>query len=40
MQLSDCSKLLLKEYKARHDWVGKVTHWEMCKKFRFDHTNK
>ena len=28
------------EYKARHDWVGKVIHWEMCKKFKFDHTNK
>ena len=28
-----------KEYKARHDWVGKVIHWEMCKKFQFDHTN-
>ena len=28
-----------KEYKARHDWVGKVIHWEMCKKFRFDHAN-
>ena len=26
-------------YKARHDWVGKVIHWEMCKKFKFDHTN-
>ena len=21
-------------------WVGKVIHWEMCKKFKFDHTNK
>ena len=20
--------------------VGKVIHWEMCKKFKFDHTNK
>ena len=29
-----------KEYKARHDWVGKVIHREMCKKFQFDHTNK
>ena len=29
-----------KEYKARHDWVGKVIHWEMCRKFQFDHTNK
>ena len=29
-----------KEYKARHDCVGKVIHWEMCKKFKFDHANK
>ena len=29
-----------KEYKARHDWVGKVIHWEICKKFKFDHANK
>ena len=29
-----------KEYKARHDWMGKVIHWEMCKKFKFDHANK
>ena len=28
------------EYKARHDWVGKVIHREMCKKFKFDHANK
>ena len=34
------SKLALKEYKIRHDWVGKVIHWELCKKFRFDHMNK
>ena len=38
--ISECSKLALKEYKTRHDWVGKVIHWEMCKKFKFDHTNK
>ena len=25
---------------ARHDWVGKVIHWKMCKKFKFEHTNK
>ena len=37
--ISECSKLVQKEYKARHDWVGKVIHWEMCKKFKFDHTN-
>ena len=38
--ISECSKLALKEYKTRHDLVGKVIHWEMCKKFKFDHTNK
>ena len=37
--ISECSKLTLKEYKARHDWVSKLIHWEMCKKFRFDHAN-
>ena len=36
----ECGKLVRKEYKNRHDWVGKVIHWEMCKKFKFDHTNK
>ena len=25
---------------TRHDWIGKVIHWEMCKKFKFVHTNK
>ena len=24
----------------RHDWVGKVVHWEMCRTFQFDHTKK
>ena len=38
--ISECSKLAQWEYKARHDWVGKVIHREMCKKFIFDHTNK
>ena len=38
--ISKCSKLAQKEYKARHDWVGKGIHWELCKKFKFDHTNK
>ena len=38
--ISECSKLVQKEYKTRHDWVSKVIHWEMCKKFEFDHTNK
>ena len=38
--ISECNKLALKEYKARHDCVGKVIYWEMCRKFQFDHTNK
>ena len=38
--ISECSKLAQKEYKATHDWVGQVIHWEMCRKFQFDHTNK
>ena len=38
--ISKCSKLAQKEYKTRHDWVGKVIHREMCKKFKFDHMNK
>ena len=37
--ISECSKLA-QEYKARHDWVGKVIHWEMCRKFKYHHTNK
>ena len=31
--ISECSKLVHKEYKSRHDWVGKVIHWKLCKKF-------
>ena len=38
--ISQRSKLMLKEYKTRHDWVGKVIHWEMSKKVEFDHLNK
>ena len=38
--MSECRKLAQKEYKTRHDWLGKVIHGEMCKKFKFNHTNK
>ena len=38
--INECSKLAQKEYKTRHDKVGKVIHWQLCKKFKFDHTNK
>ena len=38
--ISECSKLAQKEYKVRHHLVGKMIHWEMCQKFKFDHANK
>ena len=38
--ISECGKLAQKEYKTRIDWVSKVIHVELCKKFKFDHTNK
>ena len=38
--IKECSKLAQKEYKTRHDWVGKVIHWELCKKFKFDYMIK
>ena len=38
--INKCSTLAQKEYKTRHDWVGKLIHWEMCKKLKFDHTNE
>ena len=38
--ISECSKLAQNEDKTRHDWVGKVIHWEMRKKFKLNHTNK
>ena len=33
--ISECSKLAQKD-----DWVGKGIHWDTCKEFIFDHTNK
>ena len=38
--ISECSKLAQQEYKTGHDGLSKVIHREMCKKFKFDHTNK
>ena len=31
--ISEGSKLAQKEYKTWYDWVGKVLHWELCKKW-------
>ena len=28
--------MLQKGYKTRFDWVGKVIHWKLCKKLKFD----
>ena len=38
--ISECCKLALKEYQTSHNWVWKGIHWELCQKFKFDHTNK
>ena len=38
--ISECSKFAEKEYMIRHDWVGKVIQVKLCKKFKFDHSNK
>ena len=38
--ISECRNLVQKEYKTRHDLVGKVIHWELCKRLKFDHTIK
>ena len=35
-----CNKLAQKEYKTRHDSVGSVVHWELCKRLKFEHTTK
>ena len=34
--IDKCSKLVQKENKTMHDWVGKVTRWELCKRLKFD----
>ena len=39
-RISECCKLPQKRYKTRDDRVGKVIHWELCKKLKFDRTNK
>ena len=32
--------IVIKEYKIRHDWMGKLIHLELCKRLKFDHTTK
>ncbi len=38
--VNECSKLIQKEYKSRHDRVRKEIHWELCKRLKFDITDK
>lgn len=38
--LSECSKLAQTEYKKRHDKVATLIHWELCKKYGFNHSKK
>ena len=38
--VSGCSKLVQKEYKRRHDNLGKIVHWERARKFNFEGGDK
>ena len=37
--ISGCSRLVQKEYKRRHDMVGKQVHWEIYRKCGLDVSN-
>ena len=38
--LKECTNLAQKEYKTMQGWVRNVIHWELFRKFKFDHTSK
>ena len=38
--VSDCSKLVQKEYKRRHDNLGKIVYWKIPTKCNFETGNK
>ena len=38
--ISECNKLAQKKFKSRYEWVGKVIYLELCKRLKFDHTDK
>ena len=39
--MAECEKLAQNHYKNwRHDRVGKLIHWELCRKYGFDCTEK
>ena len=31
--LNRCSKLAQREYKRRHDWIGRRIYWEVCRQY-------
>ena len=35
--ISECGKIVQKEYKTMHDFVKKVIHWELCKRLKCNH---
>ena len=38
--LCECPMLAQREYKRRHDWVGRKIHWEVCTIIGFDVNEK
>ena len=38
--VSGCSKLAQKEYKRRHDNLGKIAYWKLARKCTFKAGNK
>ena len=38
--VSGCSKLAQKEYKRRHDNLGKIIHWKLARKCNFEAADK
>ena len=38
--VSGCSKLVQKEYKRRHDNLGKVVHWKLARNRSFEAGDK
>ena len=38
--ISECSKMAQREYKRRHDWVGRRVHWDVCKMYGIEVNDK
>ena len=38
--MCECPMLAQREYKRKHDWVGRKIHWEVCRKMVFDVNEK